>query len=232
MATYTQIVIARAAETQGVWALAPAFTGGGRDKGTHASQISAAIFARTAKDTAAGAVAAANSVMRVEHNFFKEMNVPIAQRLDSEVPDTEELQKRVDEADNLKPSSEANIERRTELSITIWKEVNAARAATVPPPGPVVVRGTTVEQYETRYTALLAKRIQRDEKDGVLTAKRAAEKRETRKLDLWNKSWYQAWKSEFPPDTDNGAALSNVHTEEGTPPPQPLVMLPVTQIFY
>jgi hypothetical protein len=229
MPTYNQIVVARAGQTQGVWNLDPAFTVGGIGKGEHASQISTAIFARAAKDTAAGEVKTAERDVRTELDFFKGMNTPISERLDSEVPDTDPLQRRVDEANNIPPKSEAQIERRTELTIVIWKEVNAARAAQVPALPPITVRGNTVGQYETRYQALLPKRLTRDEKDGVLAAKRSAERRETRRLDTWNKNWHQAWKSEYAAGTEKGDALSQVDTEDGTLPPQPLLISSLTQ---
>lgn len=54
MATYSQIILVRAGETQGVWALEATFTGGGHTKDEHASLISAVSFKRAAKDTAAG----------------------------------------------------------------------------------------------------------------------------------------------------------------------------------
>ena len=229
MPTYCQIVVARAAQTQGVWSLDPAFTISSGGKSEHASQISAAIFARAAKDTAAGERKTAERAVRTEHAFFKSMNPPISQRLDSEVPDTDPLQKRVDEADDIPPYSEADIERRTELTIVIWKEVNAVRAAQVPPLPAITVRGTTVAQYETRYAALLSKRLARDEKDGVLAGKRSAERREARRLDVWNKNWHQAWKSEYPAGTERGDALSQVDTEDGTALPQPLLIASLTQ---
>lgn len=172
--------------------------------------------------------AAAEGVVAVEHEFFATINVPIADRLFSEVTDRESLQQRVEEA-RLRPDSKASIERRSELTLVIWKEVNAALAAQVPPKPPIIVRGVTQAAYETRYSALLAKKIIVDEKDGLLTAARTAERSVARQLDLWNKSWYQAWKSEFPEGTEKGDALSNVHTPEGTPVPGILVITGVTQ---
>ena len=229
MATYAQIVLARAGETQGVWALSAAFTGGGHDKAEHASQISVVSFARAAKDVAAGQYLAADNAVKTEHAFFKTMNMAIAARLDSEVPDTDPLQRRVDVADDIAQDSEADIERRTELTSVIWKEVNDVRAAQIPAKPALTIRSTTQAQYETRYLALTQKRTLREEKQGFLTAKRSADKREARKLDLWNKSWYKAWKSEFPAGTENGDALGNVHTEEGAPPPGILDITGVTQ---
>ena len=49
-----------------------------------------------------------------------------------------------------------------------------------------------------------------------------------RKLDRWNKDWYQAWGAEFPPGTPNGDALGGVDTETGTALPQILEISAVT----
>ena len=229
MATYAQIVIARAGESQGVWALDETFTGGGHPKGEHASLLSNVIFAVSASDVADGVLAGAKRVVAVEHAFFKEMNVAIGQRLDSEVPDTEPMQKRVDEV-FIEQTGETSTERRTELTIVIWKEVNAARAASVPAQPAIVIRGMTVAQYETRYVALNGKKTLVDEKAGIARAKKSAESTIARRLDLWSKSWYQAWKSEFPEGTEKGDALAGVHTEEGTAPPEILVISSLVQV--
>lgn len=179
-------------------------------------------------DTADGELATAERAVSGEIASFKEMNVAIAARLDSEVPDTDLLQKRVDQL-YLKQTGEDAIERRTELTIVIWKEVNAARAAEAPPRLALTVRSTTVAQYDTRYQALTPKKGTRDVKDGVVHAKRSAELTAARTLDRWNKSWHQAWKSEFPAGTEKGDALAMVHTEESTPPPQVLLITAVVQ---
>ena len=229
MATYAQIVLARAVETQGVWALDAAFTGGGKTKAEHSTQMTTVQTAREDKDLSAGVALSAENVVRTDHALFKSFNTVIAARLDAEVPDTDPLQRRVDQADNIPPDSEANIERRTELTYVIWKEVNTARLAEVPSRPALTVRGMTQTNYESLYKQLLAKRITREEKQGLLSTKRGSEKRVARTLDLYNKNWYQAWKSEFPPGTEKGDALANVHTEEGTPPPGILDITGVTQ---
>jgi len=229
MATFAQIVLARAQESQGVWALDDTFTGGGNNKEEHNDMLADVTAAILAKDTVAGELAGKRAVMKTEHDFFKTMNVAIAGRLDSEVPDDDPLQKRVDEADNIRPHSEADIERRVEVTLVIWKEVNDARAALTPPKGAIVIRGVTRTQYADRYSALSGKRIERDEKEGKLTSRRTLERKEARRLDTANKDWYQAWKTEFPAGTDKGDALVNVHTEESSPPPGILVITGVTQ---
>ena len=231
MATFAQIVIARAGESQGVWALDETFTGGGHPKGEHASLISNVIFTVSASDVAGGLLGSAKRTVAVEHAFFKELNVAIAERLDSEVPDTEEMQKRVDEM-YIDQNGETSIERRAELTIVIWKEVNTARATSVPVQAAVVIRGTTVVQYETRYFSLNGKKTIVDERAGVARAKKSAETTIARRLDLWNKSWYQAWHSEFPEGSEKRAALAGVHTEESTPPPEILLISSLVQVGF
>ena len=136
MATFAQIVIARAGESQGVWALEETFTGGSHPKGEHASLISSVIFTVSDSDVAGGLLAGAKRAVAVEHAFFKQMNVAIAERLDSEVPDTEPMQKRVDEM-YIDQNAETIIVLLTELKIVNWKEVNTARAESVPKSMPI-----------------------------------------------------------------------------------------------
>ena len=75
-----------------------------------------------------------------------------------DIDDDEDTQKRVDEADDIAQDSDIAIERRTQRTIPIWKEVNAVNAAMVPVRAAVTVRGVTVAQYETRFQALQAKK--------------------------------------------------------------------------
>jgi hypothetical protein len=228
MATYSQVVIVRGQQTQGVWALDDAFTGGGQSKDTHQDQIDLVAAAQTAVLTADGAEEAKDQAVLAEHAFFKAMNVALFQRLDSEVPDDAPLQRRVDEAGAVRQDSELAIEQRAALSAVIWAEVNAARAAAVPVLLPVVVRGTTQAQFKTRLGTLPDKKQEREAARGVLKQKRSVLKSEARKLDLWNKAWYQAWKSEFPPGTPQGDALAGVDTDEGGEPPEILEIAAAT----
>ena len=230
MATFAQIVLARATQTQGVWALAVAFEGGGRTKTQHGTQATLLQGKIGEFDTAEGAYDGAAVLVETEHSFFKTMNVAIARRLDSEVPDDHPLQGRVDEADDIKPNSEADIERRTEKTIAIWKEVNASRAAETPPKTALEIRGVEAGGYQGRYADLPDLKRFREEQRGVLSTKRTMSKREARKLDKWNKDWHLAWKSEFPPGTNEGDALGNVDTEEGTAMPEVLLIASVTQV--
>ena len=229
MATYAQVVIVRGQETQGVWALDDGFAGGGNGKDSHADQVDTVVAAVAAFDPADGAERDADRDVKAEHAFFKSMNVGIAQRLDSEVPDEDPLQRRVDEADDIQQDGESSIERRTERTVVIWEELNAQRAAAVPPRLAITIRGVTAAAYRARYAALPALKMAREEKGGIVRAKRSAVKREGRKLDRWNKDWYQAWKSEFLPGTEKGDALAQVHTEESTPVPGTLEITSVVQ---
>ncbi len=133
------------------------------------------------------------------------------------------------EADDIAEDSDPAIERRTQRTIPIWKEVNAVNAALVPVRPAVVVRGVSAAQYETRFQALQAKKTTIEETGGAFTAKRSDLKTKARKLDRWNKDWYQAWGAEFPPATQNGDALAGVDTEAGTALPQVLEIVLVTQ---
>lgn len=224
-----QIIETRAQQTQGVWALSGAFTVRGKTKTDHNELITALQAAAVSQETAQNAMDTTIGALEVEYTFFGSMNSAIYQRLDSEVPDTDPLQRDVDQIGRIRPSNRAAIEERTLKTIAAWKKVNAERGVAFPVLPPVTVRGTSVTDYEDRFNLLAATKPEREMAASSWRKENSLLRAATRALDLLNKDWYQAWKSEFPPDTPEGEALIGVDTGEGTPPPQVLEIDAVTQ---
>lgn len=224
-----QIVQARALQTQGVWALAPDFTVGTHTQTSHNSLAGEVQGLAFETETRKNTLDAKDGVLGTEYGYFQGMNTAIAARLDSEVPDTEPLQREVDQISGIRPDSRAAIDERTIKTITCWQVINTARAAATPPQPPVIVRGVAQAAYNTRWTGLLGPRQAREDAAGEWRSINSELRKLSRTLDQSNKAWYQAWKSEFPAGTAEGDALAGVDTEDGTAMPQVLEIAAVAQ---
>lgn len=224
-----QITQARALQSQGVWALSPAFTVGSHTKTTHNTLTGDLQSDAVATETAKNALDGKDGVLNQEYAYFQSMNSALAGRFDSEVPDDNPLQRDVDQISGIRPDSRAAIEERTLKTISCWQKLNAERAAAVPPVPEIVVRGTAAAAYETRWKALPDKRQEREDAAGTWRSFNSIQRKTARALDLANKAWYQAWKSEFPEGTPEGDALAGVDTESGTAMPQVLEIASIVQ---
>ncbi len=217
-----QITEARALQTQGVWALSSAFTVAGSGLTDHANLLGDLRNSAVGAENAANLLDTEDGILRTEYEFFRKMNVAIAGRLDSEVPDEDPLQRDVDQI-RTAPDSRAAIDERTLKTIACWQKVNATL------PNPIVVRGTTAAVYETRWNALPPKRQSRETKAGDWRVAASNLRAVDRSLDRLNKTWYQAWASEFPSGTPEGDALAGVDTESGTAAPEILEIAAIVQ---
>ena len=224
-----QITEARALQTQGVWALFPALTVGGSSKISHASQLLAVQMQATTTETSKNNLDTADGVLRTEYDYFQSFNVAIAARLDSEVADGDPLQNEVDQI-RKQPGNRAAIDERTLKTIALWKKINLIRITGPPLQSPIIVRGNLANIYEARWAALPAKRQTREDRAGVWRSSNSSLRAADRALDRINKSWYQAWASEFQPGTPEGDALAGVDTEAGTAQPQILEIAAITQV--
>lgn len=224
-----QIIQARALQTQGVWELAQTFTIGTRGKDDHAELVAALVGQAEDAEAAKNTLDTADGALAVEYAFFQTMNVALAARFDSEVPDEDPMQRDVDQISGIRQTSRATIEERTLKTIACWQKLNAARAAAVPPVPAIVARGTAAAAYQTRWAALPAKRQTREEAAGAWRSANSTLRASARTLDVFNKTWYQAWKSEFPAGTPEGDALAGVDTEDGTAMPQVLEIAAIVQ---
>jgi hypothetical protein len=224
-----QIVQARALQTQGVWALSPAFTIGTETQATHNAMTGDVQGLAFDTETRKNTLDAKDGVLGTEYGYFQGMNTAIAARFDSEVPDSDPLQRDVDQISGIRPDNRSAIDERTIKTIACWQLINTARAAATPPQLPVIVRGVAQAAYNTRWTALIGPRQEREDAAGLWRAGNSDLRSMSRALDQANKAWYQAWKSEFPAGTPEGDALAGVDTEDGTAMPQVLEIAAVAQ---
>lgn len=229
MPKFWQIAHARAVQTQGVWALEDTFTCQGKAKEDHELLMDEVQTQAETTETATNALDTTQVALEAEYAFFATMNTAIYQRLDSEIPDTDSLQKDVDQLGSIKQTGRATIDERTLKTVAAWTKVNTQLAALTPPQGPVVVRGITQAAYAARWAGVQAKKLLHEEKWGAWRLENSKLTRVAKQLDKLNKAWWQAWHSEFPYGTPEGDALNGVDTEQGQNLPQVLEIAAVVQ---
>lgn len=223
-----QIIHARALQTLGIWELDPAFLV--RDKGRADLQALAESLVAAAQAVAV----AENTVdthlagLAAEYAFLKTMNVAIAARMRSEVAAEDPLHHEIELLTRIAPQSRAEVEARALKTLALWEKLDAARAAALPPQPAIVVRQITRAGYQARWAGLAPLRQAREAAAGVWHEKKNTLATLSRAADRLNKAWYLAWRSEYPADTPQGAALAGVDTETSTPPPLPLEIAAVT----
>lgn len=224
-----QITHARALQSQGVWELSADFQVGDLDKPTHNNLAIDLVGLAVATENAKNILDTKDGALGVEYTYFQSMNTALASRFDSEFPDDHPMQRDVDQVSGIRPDSRSAIEERTLKTISLWLKINAERAAATPAGSPILVRGSTAAAYQTRWQALPAKRQDREDAAGGWRSHNSIQRNAARTLDAANKSWYQAWKSEFPAGTPEGDALAGVDTENGTAQPQVLEIAAIVQ---
>ena len=223
-----QIKQARGFQTQGVWSLDPDFTIGDATIESHTDSLADILGAATTSEGYKNLLDTADGTLRAEYAFFKSMNIAVAARLDSEVPDNDPLQIDIDQL-RIDAVSRAAVEERTLKTAAAWIKINAARAAEDPAKPPVAVRGSLAAAFQTRWLALPVKRQAREQAAGVWRTGSSQLRAADKALDRINKDWYQAWKSEYPPGTAQGDALAGIDTEDGTNMPEVLEIAGIVQ---
>ena len=161
-----QIKQARGFQTQGVWSLDPDFTVGAATIESHTDSLADILGAATTSEGYKNLLDTADGTLRAEYAFFKSMNIAVAARLDSEVPDDDPLQIDIDQL-RIDAVSRAAVEERTLKTAAAWIKINAARAAEDPAKPPVAVRGSLSAAFQTRWLALPVKRQAREQAAGV-----------------------------------------------------------------
>lgn len=227
-----RIIEARAEQTQAVWDLNAAFTVNGLSRADHAATLAALRTALPLLDTAEIEEFQANNAVDTREAELREIILAAGQRIDSEVPDDDPAQRRVDQIRGMPSRTGEQIRARVKDTLAFWEGENTRRAALTPPLPAIVVRQKTAAQVRTLFTDLtkedgLDQKLEEKSRDRA--TKEAEVARHSRKLDRGNKDWHQAWKAEYTASTNEGAALAGVDTETGVAAPEVLAIASVTQ---
>ena len=231
MNEYWEITHTRGVATQAVWAMQPAFELNNLTLTQHGTLVdSFPVLAQTRdnkENDLTDALAAKHDVFDKLSNIAGRMPGLIDGLLEDDDPLTEQLDAiYAIDAD----ASENSALRRARQLLPLWTDVNAARAAAVPPKPPLTVDyqgvAVTVADFSATIDAALAAQKTEAEKQRDVTNAKTALRAADRKLDRADKRWYQAWLKAYPPGTPEGnAAQSQIPTEQGVPQAEMLAIL-------
>ena len=232
MNEYFDITYARGLETQSVWAMKPLFELNNLTRTQHAALNDTIPVLAQSRDDAENNLTTAISTKTTSFTKLAAIAIRLPGMMDGSLADDDPLKDQLDAITHIDTHiSEAHVLRRCRLVLPFWNDVNAARAALVPPKAEVTLDylgevGVTVGNFASTIAAALgAQKAEGDRQHDVTVAKgllRTAD----RKTDRANKRWYKAWMKAYPLGTPEGdAAASQITTEEGTSDPEPLEIL-------
>ena len=236
MKEYWEITHARAVATQAVWGMKPAFELNKLTKAQHATlSDSLPVLAQT-RDNKENDLTEALAAKHTLFDKLRSLATRVPGLIDAMLDDDDDLKEQLDaiyavDAD----ASESHTLRRGRLILPLWIDVNAARAAAVPPKGDLTVDYLTVAVNSSDFASTMAAAINSQkteaERQRDVTNAKSALRTADRKTDRANKRWYQAWLKAYPEGTAEGdAAQSQVPTEQGTADPEVLEILTLTPL--
>ena len=236
MKEYWEITHERAVATQAVWGMKPTFELNKLTKAQHATLTDSLPTLAQIRDNKENdlteAIAAKNNLFAKLQN----LGVRLPGLIDGLLDDDDDFKDQLDaiyavDAD----ASEAHTLRRARLILPLWIDVNAARAAAVPPKGELTLDYQAVSVGSSNFggdmvLAITAQKTEAERQRDVTNAKSALRTAD-RKTDRANKRWYQAWLQAWPKGTAEGdAAQSQIPTEQGTAQAQSLEILTLTPL--
>ena len=236
MKQYWEITHTRAVATQAVWGMKLTFELNKLTKAQHLALTDSLPTLAQIRDNKENDLTEATAA---KDNFFaklQNLGVRVPGLIDGLLDDDDDFKDQLDAIYAVDADvSEAHTLRRARLILPLWIDVNAARAAAVPPKPELTldyqtVPVTTSDFGSTMTAALTAQKTEAERQRDVTNAKSALRSAD-RKTDRANKRWYQAWLKAYPEGTPEGdAAQAQVPAEQSTPPPQPLEILTLTPL--
>ena len=236
MEEYWEITHTRAVATQAVWGMKPTFELNKLTKAQHATLTDSLPTLAQTRDNKENDLTEA---LATKHNVFdklRSLGTRVPGLIDGMLDDDDDFKEQLDAIyaiDSL--VAEANILRRGRLILPLWIDVNAARAAAVPPKGDLTLDYQGVSVGSSNFggdmvLAITAQKTEAERQRDVTNAKSALRTAD-RKTDRANKRWYQAWLKAWPVGTPEGdAAQSQIPTEQGTAQAQSLEILTLTPL--
>lgn len=220
-----QTIHARGQQTVAVWGqYSPAFTVGALTLASHNTKVASLPNLAQDLETAEDAVDGARAARDAQMAAVRDLSIRMPRRLEGEIAVDDPLHEDIAGVRGIDPESLTAIEARGKRVVSLWEKANAARAAAVPPLGPLLIGATTAAQFKGLVDGLPAlEQTVEDERSDLSTA-RTALHGAMRTVDADNKRWYAAWEGNFAAGSPEREALSQIDTGSGTPPPTALII--------
>ena len=221
MNEYWEITHGRGVATQAVWGMQPTFELNNLTRTQHGTLTDSLPVLAQGRDDAENNL---TDALAAKHDVFEKLSnlaIRVPGVIDGLLDDDDDLKEQLDAIYGVDvTTSENSVLRRARLVSPFWTDVDAARAAAVPPKPALTIdyQGTTIglAEFTATINAALAAQKTEAEKQRLVTNTKSALRSADRKLDRGNKRWYKAWVKAFPAGTPEGdAALSQVPTEQG-----------------
>lgn len=238
MKEYWEITHERAVATQAVWGMKPAFELNNLTKAQHETLTNSLPTLAQARDNKENDLTDALAAKHTVFDKLRDLAVRVPGLIDGLLSEEDDLREQLDAiyaVDSV--VSEAHTLRRCRLIMPFWTDVNAARAAAVPPKPAVTLdygdppAAVGVGEFNSTVSAALVAQKTEAEQQRLVTNAKSALRTADRKTDRANKRWYKAWLKAYPAGTPEGdAALAQIPTEQGVAPAEPIEILTLTAL--
>jgi hypothetical protein len=238
MKQYWEITHERGVATQAVWGMKPAFELNKLTKAQHSTLTDSLPTLAQTRDNKENDL---TDALAAKHVVFAKL-VSVATRMpglmDGLLDDEDPLKEQLDPIYAIDTNvSENHTLRRCRLLMPFWTDVNTARAAAVPPKPELTIDygspsvAVNVGDFSSTVSSALGTQKMESEKQRDVTNAKSALRAADRKTDRANKRWYKAWLKAYPEGTPEGdAAQSQIPTEQGVAPAEPIEILTLTAL--
>lgn len=236
MQQYWEITHERAIDTQAVWGMQLLFELNNLTRTQHGTLTDSLPALAQTRDNKENDL---TETLAAKHDLFAKLVsliVRVPGLIDGLLEDDDPLKEQLDAIYAIdSDASEQAALRRSRLLLPLWTDVDAARAAAVPPKPALSLNyqgaDVMVADFSTTIDAALTVQKTEAERQRDVTNAKTALRAADRKLDRGNKRWYQAWLLTFPVGTPEGdAAQSQITTEHGASDPLVLPILSATPL--
>jgi len=220
MAEFQQEVHQRGQQTIGVWGtFDPSFQVGSLTLAVHTADVALLVTQADARGTQQDVLDDAMLVRDANFNAIRDTIVRVPQLIEATLEEDDLLQNDLDDIYSISPDSQASLQERARRVISLWNRANAVRAAKTPPLPALLLGTTAVADLQTRLSNHPALLQTVENERSELNQKKSQLNSTARRVDRNNKRWYAAWSKNFPVDSPENNALSQIDTGPTTPAP-------------
>jgi len=223
MSEYLEPNYHRGQQSNGVCVtFAPGFVWGEVTLASHTADVTGLQTKANERDVQQDALDVARLNRNANLKFMEDLCVRFPRKLEGDLAAADPLHAEIADLRDITPDTPDKITQRTRRTVSLWKRINALRAAQVPPVGAFQVGANVVADLETALNNQNTLMQGVENERGKLTQKSEALRALSTKVDVNNKRWFAAWEGEFPAGSPERAALSQIDTGSPTPLPDAL----------
>lgn len=223
MSEYWEPNYHRGQQTNGVCiTFAPAFVWGEMTLAVHIADVTGLQTKANERDVQQDVLDVARLSRDGNLRFMEDLCIRFPRKLEGDLAAADPLHAEISDLRDVTPDTPDKIAQRTRRTISLWKRINALRAAQVPPVAAFQVGANVVADLETALNNQNTLMQGVENERGKLTQKSEALRALSTKVDVNNKRWFAAWEGEFPVGSPERAALSQIDTGSPTPLPTAL----------